>query len=314
MSKTKLLVTGGCGFIGSSFVRKYSKTYDILVLDFLTYAADRKYIDGFANLAFGDITDYTYVKRVCTNFKPQGIINFAAESHVDRSISGDDIFLETNTQGVLNLLHIVKELGIERYFQVSTDEVQGSILEGEFKEEDGLNPRNAYSASKASAEHFCNAYVQTHGLDIVISRGSNSYGPRQYPEKLIPVAIKKLKANKSIPIYGTGNQIRDWLYVDDHASGIQVAFEKGLKGEVYNVAGQNELANKTLISLLLDKYIEITGRNRSTEDAPYTVEVEDRLGHDFRYAMNADKLKALGWRREMPFDKGLEETIRYYTE
>jgi len=309
-----ILVTGGAGFIGSDFVRYMTEQYpdyNIICYDKLTYAgntANLEPVKDLPNYTFvrGDIADREIVRSTLEVHNIDTIVNFAAESHVDRSILSPDAFVITNTVGVNTLLEAAREQGIGRFLHVSTDEVYGDIEPGVFSvESDELAPRNPYSASKAGGELLVRSYHITHGLDTVITRGSNTYGPYQYPEKIIPFFITEALDDKPLPVYGDGMQIRDWLYVRDHVTGIATALLHGESGEVYNVAGENHKHNINVTKQLLSKL-----------DKPETLikHVPDRAGHDARYAMTCDKLRALGWERAYDFETGLDETVRWYVE
>jgi len=304
----KVVVTGGCGFIGSAFVRLFHEKYDILIVDKFTYAADPIRIEGCKHSIWKeDIAKENWHDEL-VRWKPDVIVNFAAESHVDRSIHSDQVFLDANTGGTLNLLRYCNVMGC-RMVQVSTDEVYGSIREGAFFEHDRFNPRNPYSASKAAAEHFCNAYYATHKIDVVGTRGANTYGPWQYAEKLIPVALKKLYDGGKVPVYGIGAQIRDWLYVDDHAKAIEHVMLHGKAGEFYNVPGTKELQNIDLVKSLIQ-----TCKARGWDiDVDNSIEfVADRKGHDFRYSMNGGKIHSIGFFKTTMFEDGLNATVDHY--
>ena len=308
-----ILVTGGAGFIGSNFVRymlnKY-QDYKIVNLDLLTYAGNIKSLDDIKdnpNYLFvkGDIADNKLVDKIVSENKIDVIINFAAESHVDRSITNPDIFVKTNVLGTQNLLEVAKKYKIEKFFQISTDEVYGSLGKtGFFTEKTPLSPNSPYSASKASADLLVMAYHHTFGLNVNITRCSNNYGPYQFPEKLIPLFITNALANKQVPLYGDGLNIRDWLFVEDHCSAIDTVLHKGKNGEIYNVGGNNEKTNK---------YITDTILNYLGKDASLIKYVSDRLGHDRRYAIDATKIKEdLGWQPQYKFEQAIEKTIEWY--
>lgn len=305
----KILVTGGAGFIGSNFINYMLNKYDykIINLDLLTYAGNLenlKNVENNKNYTFvkGDISDKELVLDITKDC--DAIINFAAESHVDRSIVSPNIFVETNVGGTVNLLNCAKINKIEKYLQISTDEVYGSIKEGYFYETTPINPNSPYSASKASADMFVMAYHKTYGLPVVITRCSNNFGPYQYPEKLIPFFISKLLKNEKVPVYGDGKNVRDWLYVEDHCRAIDLALHKGRIGEVYNVGGHNEKTNIEITKIVLEKL----GKDETSIEF-----VEDRLGHDRRYAISNDKIRAeLGFEPNYTFEKGIEATINWY--
>ncbi len=307
----KLLVTGGAGFIGSCFIRyilnKYAE-YKVINLDALTYAGNIENLKDVKNnpnytFVHGNICDKKLVRELIR--ETDCVINFAAESHVDRSISSPEIFIETNVYGTLNLLQASKEIGVERFLQISTDEVYGSLgEEGFFSEISPLSPNSPYSASKASADMFTRAYFETYNLPILITRCSNNYGPYQYPEKLIPFFISQLFKGEKVPIYGDGLNVRDWLYVYDHCSAIETVLHRGKLGEVYNIGGHNEKTNLEITKIILDAM----GKDESC--IKY---VEDRLGHDRRYAISNDKITSeLGWKPSLAFEDGIKLTIDWY--
>lgn len=307
----KILVTGGAGFIGSCFVRhilnKYPD-YKVINLDTLTYAGN---IENLADVETNP--NYTFVhgcicdKKLVMDIVSQVdfVVNFAAESHVDRSITGPEIFIETNVKGTLNLLQACKELGIERYLQVSTDEVYGSLGKtGYFYETTPIQPNSPYSASKASADMLVRAYYETYKLPVLTTRCSNNYGPYQYPEKLIPFFISQLLKGEKVPVYGDGLNVRDWLYVYDHCDAIDTVLHKGKIGEVYNIGGHNEKTNMEITNIILDAM----GKDESS--IRY---VEDRLGHDKRYAIDNTKIQTeLGWEPSLTFEEGIKLTIDWY--
>lgn len=307
----KLLVTGGAGFIGSCFVRHMLEKhpeYKIINLDCLTYAGNIENLDDIKNnpnytFVKGDICDKKLVSDLISNCDT--VVNFAAESHVDRSITGPEIFIETNVQGTLNLLQASKELGVERYLQVSTDEVYGTLGKtGYFYETTPIAPNSPYSASKASADMLVRAYFETYNMPVLTTRCSNNYGPYQYPEKLIPFFISQLLKGEKVPVYGDGLNVRDWLYVYDHCSAIDTVLHKGKVGEVYNIGGHNEKTNMEITKIIL----EAMGKDESS--IKY---VEDRLGHDKRYAIDNEKIQTqLGWRPSLTFEEGIKLTIDWY--
>jgi dTDP-glucose 4,6-dehydratase len=308
-----ILVTGGAGFIGSNFLHYMLKThpeYSFINFDKLTYAGNLenlKSIETNKNYRFvkGDICDKQKVASTIEEFHIDAVIHFAAESHVDRSIVGAAVFIETNVLGTQTLLEAVKEKGIERFLQVSTDEVYGSLGEvGKFTEATPLHPNSPYAASKASADLLCMAYQHTFNLPVVITRCSNNYGPYQFPEKLIPLMIANAIYDKPLPVYGKGTNVRDWLHVLDHCEAIDVVLHKGKVGEVYNIGGNNEWKNIDIVKLLL------THLNKPESLITY---VTDRLGHDLRYSIDASKIKKdLGWQPRYTFEKGITETIGWY--
>lgn len=308
-----ILVTGGAGFIGSAFVRHMVARYphyNIVCFDKLTYAGN---IDNLLpvsdeeNYRFerGDVADRNVVSRVLRDYRIDTVVNFAAESHVDRSILDPDAFIHTDVVGVYILLDEGRKHGIERFCQVSTDEVYGDIEVGASLEDDRFLPNSPYAASKAGGELMARAYHVTYGMDTVITRGSNTYGPYQYPEKLVPFFATEAIDDRPLPLYGDGKQIRDWLYVDDHARGVDRVLHFGAAGEAYNLAGENQRNN-----------IEVTKRILDYLGKPESLirHVPDREGHDRRYAMSAEKARRLGWRRQFDFDAGLESTVRWYQE
>lgn len=312
---SKILITGGAGFIGSNFVRymlNKHKDYKIVNLDLLTYAGNIKSLDDVQdnpNYLFvkGDISDNKLVDKIVSDKKIDVIINFAAESHVDRSITNPDIFVKTNVLGTQNLLEVAKKYKIEKFFQISTDEVYGSLGKtGFFTEKTPLSPNSPYSASKASADLLVLAYHHTFGLNVNITRCSNNYGPYQFPEKLIPLFITNALDNKQVPLYGDGLNIRDWLFVEDHCSAIDTVLHKGKNGEVYNIGGNNEKTNKYITDTIL-KYLG--------KDSSLIKYVTDRLGHDRRYAIDATKIKEeLGWQPQYKFEQAIEKTIKWYLD
>lgn len=310
-----ILVTGGAGFIGSNFVHyilENEPAANIVNLDLLTYAGNLENLTEIKDnphytFVQGNITNAELVSYIMKEHDITHIINFAAESHVDRSILDPGVFVETNVQGTLNLLNQARAYGIEKYVQVSTDEVYGSLgAEGYFTEETPLAPNSPYSASKASADMLVKAYIETYGLNANITRCSNNYGPYHFPEKLIPLMITNAMDGKSLPIYGDGENIRDWLHVKDHCQAIHLVMKEGKSGEVYNVGGHNERTNNEIVDLIVKQL------NVSPDLITY---VEDRLGHDRRYAIDPDKLMTeLGWKPEYTFDTGIVETIQWYQD
>jgi dTDP-glucose 4,6-dehydratase len=325
MSKT-ILITGGAGFIGSHvvrlFVNKYSG-YNIINLDNLTYAgnmANLTEIESEPNYKFvkGDITDEAFILSLFDQFPIDGVIHLAAESHVDRSITNPTEFIMTNIVGTVNLLNAARaswknDFEGKRFYHISTDEVYGSLgSEGFFTESTAYDPRSPYSASKASSDHLVRAYHHTYGLPVVISNCSNNYGPNQFPEKLIPLCINNIRNNHPLPVYGKGENIRDWLYVEDHAKAIDLIFHKGIDGETYNIGGNNERQNIDIVKTLCRIMDQQLGRQPGTSVQLITY-VKDRAGHDFRYAIDASKLRReLGWEPEVKFDEGFEKTVIWY--
>ncbi len=308
----KILITGACGFIGSNFIRlllEKRPDWNLVNLDKMTYAGDTGSLKEFEShpnyrLVKGDIIDKGTVEAVMTEGF-DGVIHFAAESHVDRSIHGPEIFVETNVLGTQILLEAARKAKIKRFLHVSTDEVYGSLgATGLFSETTPLAPNSPYSASKTGSDLLVRAYFETYKMDAVITRCSNNYGPYQYPEKLIPLAITNLIDGKKIPVYGDGLNIRDWIHVVDHCRGVLLAFEKGKSGEVYNIGGSNEQRNIDIARMLL----KLLGKDEKSLEF-----VEDRLGHDRRYAIDATKIKTeLGWTPQHSFTEGLEQTVAWY--
>jgi len=325
-----ILVTGVAGFIGSNFVYHYLKTHpeDTLIgYDALTYAGNLENLKEIPKeqktqfiFVKGDITNSEQLKDVFSRWPVQGVINFAAESHVDRSIHDPSIFLKTNILGTHTLLSTAKEVWFQngiwregvRFLQVSTDEVYGTLdSEGLFSEKTPLDPHSPYSASKAGSDLIAKAYHDTFGMPIIITRCSNNYGPYQFPEKLIPLIITRALIHENLPVYGDGKQIRDWLYVDDHCKAIDIAFNQGSTGEVYNIGGSNEQENIIIVKTILQLLREITGDQEINEDL--ITHVTDRLGHDRRYAIDASKITVeLGWKPETSFDDGIRKTIHWF--
>lgn len=307
----QLLITGGAGFIGSNFIhyirRKYP-SYRIINLDKLTYAGNLENLAGVEkhNYTFhrGDIADAGTVDLIFQKGIDY-VINFAAETHVDRSIEGPNAFIRTNIEGTFTLLEATRKHGVKKFLQVSTDEVYGSLgPTGYFTEESPLQPNNPYSASKASADLLTRAYYRTFGLPVNITRCSNNYGPRQHPEKLMPLLITRALRDQQLPIYGDGLYIRDWLHVEDHCRALDLVLHNGAVGEVYNIGGNNELTNMEVVRRILD----LLGK-------PYSLisHVKDRPGHDRRYALDATKIYShLGWKAQYTFERGLSETIKWY--
>lgn len=323
-----LLVTGGAGFIGSNFIKYMLKHHDyrIVNLDLLTYAGNLENledIEGDSRYKHikGDICNRELVESIFRRFDIDMVVNFAAESHVDRSIEDPEVFLRTNIMGTQALLDIAKDFwkidlfdkyckeykkGV-KFVQISTDEVYGSLGEtGLFKETTCLNPNSPYSASKASADMIVRAYSETYGLPVNITRCSNNYGPYQFPEKLIPLMINNAINDKPLPVYGDGKQVRDWLYVEDHCSAIDSVLHKGKSGEIYNIGGNNEKQNLDIVKLIL---------NELGKDETLITHVKDRLGHDRRYAIDNTKISTqLGWEPKYTFDEGIKLTIKWYLD
>ena len=327
MEKT-VLITGGAGFIGSHVIRRFISQYpdyQIVNLDKLTYAGNLenlKDIDRKENYIFekGDIIDQEFIFDLFKKYNFTGVIHLAAESHVDRSISNPTEFIYTNIIGTVNLLNAARELWGNNqenklFYHISTDEVYGSLgKKGYFVESTPYDPRSPYSSSKASSDHLVRAYYHTFNLPVVISNCSNNYGPNQFPEKLIPLAFNNIKNNKDIPVYGKGENIRDWLYVEDHANAIDLIFHKGKTGETYNIGGNNEWKNIDLIHQLCETMDRKLNRKPGTSAKLITF-VKDRAGHDLRYAIDSGKIqKELGWKPSVNFIEGLEKTIVWYLE
>lgn len=325
--KRHLLITGGAGFIGSHvvrlFVTKYPE-YEIINLDKLTYAGNLDNVKDVAdkpNYRFvqADICDYEVMKALIAEHHIDGIIHLAAESHVDRSIEDPFIFAKTNVMGTLSLLQAAREVwgndtAGKRFYHVSTDEVYGALHHGDplFTEETKYDPHSPYSASKASSDHFVRAYHTTYKLPVVLSNCSNNYGSHQYPEKLIPVCIHNICENKPLPIYGKGENIRDWLFVEDHARAIDTIFHCGKDGETYNIGGINEWKNIDLVKVIIKEVDKQLGRPEGTSLGLITF-VTDRAGHDFRYAIDASKLThELGWQPSLQFEEGIAKTVSWY--
>jgi len=331
-----ILITGGAGFIGSHVVRMFVKKYPrtkIINYDKLTYAgnlSNLKDIENRKNYVFvkGDVTDYKKVMATLKEYGVDGIIHFAAESHVDRSIKDPFAFAKTNVLGTLTMLQAAKEFwGCSlanaklsekkfRFYHISTDEVYGSLKFDKrlFKETDRYEPHSPYSASKASSDHFVRAFHDTFGLPVVLTNCSNNYGPYQFPEKLIPLMINNIEHNKPLPVYGKGINVRDWLYVEDHAKAINLVFHKGTVGETYNIGGFNEWRNIDIVKLIVKIVDRELGRPAGTSEKLITY-VADRAGHDLRYAIDSSKLrKELGWKPETSFPEGIEKTVKWYLE
>jgi dTDP-glucose 4,6-dehydratase len=306
----KILVTGAAGFIGSTYVRVVLEGGgdEVTVLDKLTYAGRRENLadleDGIAFVE-GAIEDRPLVRELMASSGFDAVVNFAAESHVDRSIADQDAFARTHVIGTSVLLEAARENGVGRYLQVSTDEVYGSIEKGSFTETSPLNPSSPYSATKAAGDLLVSAHVHTYGIEAVICRGSNNYGPRQYPEKLIPLCVLNALAGDPLPVYGDGHQVRNWLYVEDFARAIDLALRRGLPGEVYNVGGPDETANIDVVRRIL----AATGRDESLIEY-----VTDRPGHDRRYSLSSAKARELGWEPSRRFSEGLQQTVEWYRD
>jgi len=300
----RLLVTGAAGFIGSTYVRLVASEHEVVVLDKLTYAGRPENLEGTgAELVVGAIEDREAVRGAMEG--ADAVVNFAAESHVDRSISDQDAFARTHVVGTSVLLDAARELGVARYLQVSTDEVYGSIASGSFTEDSPLDPSSPYSATKAAGDLLVSAHAHTYGLHTVICRGSNNYGPRQYPEKLIPLCVLNALHGDPLPVYGDGRQVRNWLYVEDFARAIQVVLERGEPGRAYNVGGPDECENLEVVRRIL----ALCGRDDSLIE-----HVTDRPGHDRRYSLSSDRVRELGWQPRTHFAEGLERTVAWYRD
>lgn len=324
----KILVTGGAGFIGSHLIHLLINKYpqeQIVNLDALTYAGNPENLQAIEkapNYTFvkGDITDFAFLEQLFAEHQFTGVIHLAAESHVDRSIANPMAFIMTNVVGTVNLLNAAKnswqgDYTGKRFYHVSTDEVYGSLgAEGLFTEETAYDPRSPYSASKASSDHFVRAWQHTYGLPVVISNCSNNYGPYQFPEKLLPLMINNIRHEKPLPVYGDGSNIRDWLWVGDHATAIDLVFRKGRDGETYNIGGNNECSNLDLVHQLCDVVDELLGRTPGSSRKLITF-VKDRPGHDQRYAIDASKIEAeLGWEPTIGVEEGLKRTAKWYLD
>jgi len=304
----RLLVTGGAGFIGSNFVHYVLEHRDdaVTTLDSLTYAGSRDNLDGVLDhprheFVEGDIRDQELVDELMADV--DGVVNFAAESHVDRSIQGAKPFVATNVEGTQVLLDAALEADIDRFLQISTDEVYGQILEGTFSEGDSLTPRNPYAATKAGADLLAESYATTHDLPIIITRTCNNFGPRQHPEKLIPKFITNAAAGEELPVYGDGSNVREWIYVEDNCRALDLVLRDGEVGHVYNIGSGEERTNLEVTEAILDAV--------GGTDEQITF-VEDRAGHDQRYALDTTKIERLGWEPEWSFEAGLDQTVEYY--
>lgn len=298
----KILVTGGLGFIGSNFIDlMLANGHEVINLDVITYAANN-YKPNHKNYNF--IQD-DICKTFISTKNLDVIVNFAAETHVDNSIKDPNVFMKTNILGTHNLLNLIlNENKNCRFIQISTDEVYGSTVKGSFSEKDILNPSSPYSSSKASSDLIALSYHKTYGLDVLVTRCTNNYGPRQHDEKLIPTIIRKLKSNQKIPIYGDGSNIRDWIYVGDHCKAIKMVIERGVSGEIYNIGSSNELNNLQITDVICKQF---------GLDLQDNIEfVKDRLGHDFRYSIDSTKIRNLGWSPSINFENGITKTLTWY--
>ena len=323
-----VLITGGCGFIGSNFVKSLLATdtgYYPIILDSLTYAGNKNNLDNLHNDSYafieGDICDKTLVTSLYEKYHFQGVFHFAAESHVDRSIDGPQTFINTNIIGTYNLLEISrlyhnKKYSSFKFIHVSTDEVYGDLDDGGyFTEDTSYNPSSPYSASKASSDHLARAWHRTYGLPVVITNCSNNYGAFQFPEKLIPLMIINCLDWKPLPVYGDGNNIRDWLFVDDHCSAIKAVYENGAIGETYNVGGNNEIKNIDIVITICTILDDLQPSDNGKSYSELITFVKDRPGHDFRYAINAKKIQnELGWFPRESFETGIKKTVEWYLE
>lgn len=307
----RILVTGGAGFIGSNFVHHVLDTHEndeIVTMDALTYAGSKANLEDVLDdprheFVEGDIRDQELVTDLVDDV--DAIVNFAAESHVDRSIEGAKPFVSTNVQGTQTLLDAANDVGIDRFLQISTDEVYGQVLDGTFSEDDPLNPRNPYAATKAGADLLANSFQTTHDLPVVITRTSNNFGPRQHAEKLIPKFIQNAAAGEALPVYGDGSNVREWIYVEDNCRALDLVLREGEIGEVYNIGSHAEKTNLEVTEAILDAV------GASDDLIEF---VEDRAGHDQRYALDTEKIEALGWEPQYSFEEGLERAVDYYLD
>ena len=305
----RILITGGAGFIGSNFVHYVLEEHEgdeVITLDALTYAGSKDNLDGVLDnprheFVEGDIRDRDLVTKFVSDV--DAIVNFAAESHVDRSIEGAKPFVTTNVQGTQTLLDAVNEGDIDRFLQISTDEVYGQILDGKFSEDDPLDPRNPYAATKAGADLLAQSFETTHDLPVLITRTCNNFGPRQHPEKLIPKFIRNAAVGENLPVYGDGSNVREWIYVEDNCRALDVVLREGAIGEIYNIGSHTEKTNLEVTEAILDAV---------GADEDLIEFVDDRAGHDQRYALETEKIEALGWEPAYAFEEGLERTVDYY--
>jgi dTDP-glucose 4,6-dehydratase len=309
----KLLVTGGAGFIGSNFIRHMFDTHPdlgIINYDILTYAGNLDNLKGIDNqprytFIKGDICDQNLVNATLKKFPVDAIVHFAAESHVDRSITDPSAFVKTNVLGTHTLLEAARKHSVPKFIHISTDETYGSIMEGSFKETDILSPSSPYSASKAGSDLLALSYFTTFHLPVIVTRCTNNFGPYQFPEKLIPLFITNLVEGKKVPVYGTGKNIRDWIHVNDHCRAVEFLLDHGVPGEIYNIGGGHEKTNLEIT----DKILELLGKDKSMVEY-----VTDRPGHDFRYSLDCSKLQKMGWEPRYSFDDALEETVAWYRQ
>lgn len=307
----RILVTGGAGFIGSNFVHYVLDEHEedeVITLDALTYAGSKDNLDGVLDsprheFVEGDIRDQELVENLVADV--DAIVNFAAESHVDRSIESAKPFVTTNVEGTQVLLDAAKDADIDRFLQISTDEVYGQILDGKFSEDDALNPRNPYAATKASADLLARSFQTTHDLPVLITRTCNNFGPRQHPEKLIPKFINNAVTGETLPVYGDGSNVREWIYVEDNCRALDIVLREGEIGETYNIGSHAEKTNLEVTEAILDAV------GASDDVIEF---VDDRAGHDQRYALETEKIEALGWEPEYTFEAGLERTVEYYLD
>ena len=305
----RILVTGGAGFIGSNFVHYVLEEHEddeVITLDALTYAGSKDNLDGVLDnprheFVEGDIRDRDLATKLVSDV--DAVVNFAAESHVDRSIEGAEPFVTTNVRGTQTLLDAANEGDIDRFLQISTDEVYGQILDGKFSEDDPLDPRNPYAATKAGADLLTRSFETTHDLPILITRTCNNFGPRQHPEKLIPKFIRNAATGENLPVYGDGSNVREWIYVEDNCRALDVVLREGAVGEIYNIGSHTEKTNLEVTEAILDAV---------GADEDLIEFVDDRAGHDQRYALETEKIEALGWEPAYAFEEGLERTVDYY--
>ena len=306
----RVLVTGGAGFIGSNFVRYLLDNHDdeVVTLDTLTYAGSRENLDGVLGnsrheFVEGDIRDTELVQDLVGNV--DAVVNFAAESHVDRSIESAKPFVSTNVQGTQTLLDAAKDEGVDRFLQISTDEVYGQIFNGKFSEDDSVDPRNPYSATKAGADLLAQSFRTTYGLPVIVTRTCNNFGPRQHSEKLIPKFIQRANEGKPLPVYGDGSNVREWIYVEDNCRALDTVLREGKIGEAYNIGSHAEKTNLEVTEAILDAV---------GADEDLIEFVQDRAGHDQRYALETGKIEALGWKPRFTFEEGLQRTVDYYLD